>query len=131
MNIKEMIRLNCIVLFTLLLISCSQYSKEEVVLYIRSELADCEEQNVHFKIIKVMDTTKLDLVGSFVLPVCQDEACKEDIYSVTQFDTTLVFEVKGYFSRNGHNKKEYGCVGAHMFKISESAPVSSSMWLGD
>jgi len=34
-------------------------------------------------------------------------------------DTSSLFKVKGFLSKEGHNKMEYGCTGAYSLKIVE------------
>lgn len=113
------VKKRCILLASLLA-SCnlSNYQEKPVKLTINSEIADCEEQNVHFKVVSILDSSESHLEkGDFLLPVCESEDCKDLIYRVSQLDTNRVFEVEGYLSEKGHNNIEYGCVGALKLKV--------------
>jgi hypothetical protein len=123
MNIKKMNNKLLLIILGLLLTNCSKYLNDEDILLIKSEIVSCEEQNVHFKILSIDDSKKQSLVGTFVLPVCQDETCRKEIYSVSQLDTNRIFKVRGCFSLKGHKKVEYGCIGAYKFKTIECKEV--------
>ena len=101
-----------------LFMSCKQYHENKVEVLLKSRLADCEEENIHFKIIQASDTSVVKL-GDYVLPMCESEDCRDLIYTVSHIDTNSFFWAKGHLSKEGHGKIQYGCIGSHELKIHE------------
>jgi len=70
--------IKCIYMIHLLFLlnSCNSYTANELTVVIKSELAPCEEQNVHFKVLKVLEG-EYKGEGDFILPVCDSQRCKD------------------------------------------------------
>lgn len=106
----------------ILLTSCSEYHDEQVKLVLKSEIASCEEQNIHFKVVRAISGGN-EQVDKFVLPVCESKECEELIYKVSQLDTNRFFEITGQLSKKGHNSVRYGCNGSLQIKITDCQEI--------
>lgn len=111
-----------ILLYATLLLQCnlSAYSTSKITLEIVNEMQSCEEQNLHYTIVKsMMDTS---LTHRIVLPVFDnllDNSTNNEMFFPAPALHRIRFTVEGYYGKKEHGNISDGCPHAHLFKITK------------
>lgn len=115
--------MKCFLLYlsVFILTACENYSTDLVELKVKTSIADCEEDNIHIRCLKVCHGKNIKK-GDWLLPMCENVMCDSIFYKMNKQDTTSIFIIKGYLSKKGHNEFNYGCIGTHAIKIIEIKP---------
>jgi len=97
--------------------SCNEYESELLTLDVITEIADCEEENIH---VKIIDSEKKLFIGKYILPVCDTVSpCKTFLYALKKSDSLDTYTIQGYMSKKVHKTFDYGCTDSKFFKIIE------------
>ena len=89
------------------------YEKELKSFKVIAAEVDCEQANIHLKILEADNPT---MIGSPILPVCvNDSFCMKEFYNLQ--DTSAKYSIRGYVSFEGHDVFDYGCLDAKAIKI--------------
>lgn len=100
---------------------CERYDNQIIRLKIINKIQDCEEQNIHFNIMKDYSSNHTNHVGKIILPVLNDSldtAINNQLLFPAFTDKRLEFIVEGHISKKPIKGSTYGCIGAYKFRIS-------------
>ena len=118
-----MIRITKYVCLFLLVLtgSCKNTFKDQkLVIQIVNELQACEEINLHYSIVKVLEGGNKNLQGKIVLPILDkniNNVENNDLLFPAKTMYRYRFTVEGYYSKERHKSASDGCLGAHAFMI--------------
>lgn len=122
-NLKQIGFILISILLTITLLGCT--SSKSVEIYIINELQECEEENIHYRIV---DSKELNLQKKFdeiILPELSNELVTKDNFNLlwpSETKRRMKLKVKGYFKSSG-KYNSYGCVGSRVFVIEEIIDV--------
>lgn len=114
----------CIMTFILCVFSCSKFNDELIEVTIINEIQECEELNMHYKII---NSSNMELVDTLILPYLDKFMNNEENNELffKAFDTIpKELIVSGYLSKKPHKEVNIGCSGALYFKIKEVKQIT-------
>ena len=111
-------------------ISCNniKYHSTSVTIKVINELQDCEENNLHYKVVKVLKgAIPSNINRDIILPVLSKHMNNERNNNLLfpEFRSQkILIDIKGYYSKRGHNDHSSGCLGSPLFKIEQILEVS-------
>ena len=114
-----------VILFLLgliLFLTHERYYKTQSTLRIVNEQLDCEEQNLHYRVIASLNEIPVEKTPDIILPVLNSEIATEENYALmwpALPKARIELIVKGHYSTSEHKNWSDGCKGAHKFKIIE------------
>lgn len=102
--------------------SCNhiEYWPDVVTVEIINKLQDCEEENLHYSILKVEENSFKKFKDSLVLPLLDESINTKANYQLffpVETKHRVKIKVKGFLSYRGHNDWSSGCVGAYYLKV--------------
>lgn len=101
------------------LVSCS--SKQTCELEIINQFEDCEEVNIHYRIVELSDKNLKTKVNSIVLPELSkgiNNANTNALLWPAFSKKRILLKVNGYFKKSDFSYR-YGCIGSEVLVITE------------
>ncbi|QMU65728.1 MAG: hypothetical protein GKR88_16555 [Flavobacteriaceae bacterium] len=99
-------------------VGCYQYEKDKVTITIINELNDCEEDNIHYKILEGNFIEKSSIVNIEFSDRLNSKENNE-LFFPAWGTKRLKFEVSGYFSKKTKKQDYYSCDDVFSFKVIE------------
>ncbi|HTH56187.1 MAG TPA: hypothetical protein VL728_09075 [Cyclobacteriaceae bacterium] len=106
----------------LVLICCSNeaYFDKTVKVDLLNELQSCEEENIHYSIYRVYDTTFKNYEGKIAFIVLDDKIESDSLYKVLFPEMTekrIRVSAECLLSKSPRTKSNDGCIGSFQVKV--------------
>jgi len=114
--------INALWLLPLFLMSCNNNSctEKKITIEIINELQECEENNLHYTVVKVNESECQYIEGEIILPVLSgtiNNVENNNLLFPAQTFERIRYTVEGYYSKEQHSNIADGCIGSHSFRV--------------
>ena len=109
----------CYVVFGFCLIAEGCSNKQMVELWMINQIEDCEESNIHYRIIELVENNNRIKFEKVILPMLSEGISNSKNYELLWPEETtrrISVQVKGRYSSK-RNELSYGCLDADGFMI--------------